>query len=439
MRLFLFALLAVILVVPASTALADGYVVLEPDELDRFRPVVIDGTSSFNAADIDSFTSAALSRDGSRLAFSGLLGDESLGLYAIFTVGVDGSNLVQVTSGSYGEFDPAWSPDGSYLVFSQNVSGSIVAQNCCRLARVELATGAINVLTDSNGTMRPSYSPGGGLIAFDNYSGVFTMPSGGGNTTLRAVGGYDASFSPDGSSLVFLTTVGTTTSIQTVKLSTGEVKTVYSTTRTIEDPLWRGGRIHFLEFSGVGYEGRSDVQLRSVRLANSAFRIESSLDTRSVGYSLFNNDEMFFYRSSGEFEFNPIGITGESNAPILEGDEYTTGWDAITAVDLDGDGQDEMFFYRDDGLFRFYHVKADGSLPKPLLEGEGYTTGWDAITAVDLDGDGQDEMFFYRRDGLFRFYHVKADGTLPEALFAGDDFQRGWNSLSAIQLDPIPN
>ncbi|HJS71783.1 MAG TPA: hypothetical protein VJ858_03570, partial [Acidimicrobiia bacterium] len=75
---------------------------------------------------------------------------------------------------------------------------------------------------------------------------------------------------------------------------------------------------------------------------------------------------------------------GHLGSPILQGSGYTTGWDAITAVDLDGDGQDEMFFYRDDGLFRYYNVRPNGSLPSPTLAGTGYTTGWTTITALDV-------------------------------------------------------
>jgi hypothetical protein len=60
------------------------------------------------------------------------------------------------------------------------------------------------------------------------------------------------------------------------------------------------------------------------------------------------------------------------------------GWDAITAVDLDGDGQDEMFFYRDTGSFRYYRTSGSG-LGAVISSGTGYSLGWDAITAVDLD------------------------------------------------------
>ena len=100
-----------------------------------------------------------------------------------------------------------------------------------------------------------------------------------------------------------------------------------------------------------------------------------------------------------------------------------------------GDANDEMFFYRKDGLFRYYNISPNGQVGTPILAGTGYTTGWDAITAVDLDGDGQDEMFFYRKDGLFRYYHVKPDGTLPLPLLAGDGYTQDWDAITAVNLD----
>jgi WD40 repeat protein len=386
-------------------------------------------------ANVDSVTSPAISPDGKRIAYSGSIGDESLGRYAIFVAGVDGSEVTQVTSGSYGEFDPSWSPDGQFIVFSQNVSGSVVASNCCRIARVNLSSGIVTPATDSSGAVRPSYSPDGSAIAFDNLAGVWTMPSSGGPTTLRAASGYDASFSPDNSHLVYLTTSGSSNSVRKLNLTTGAVQVLYSTSRRMEEPVWKNGRIYFLEYSGDGYDGRSAVQVRSVGIVTSNLRVERSLPGRHVGFSLFNNDEMFFYRRDGLFRFYDVSSGGALPSPLLAGDGYTKEWDGITAVDLDGDGQDEMFFYRDDGLFRFYHVRPDGYLPLPLLAGDGYTKGWDAITAVDLDGDGQDEMFFYRDDGLFRFYNVRPDGSLPLPLLAGDGFTKGWDAITAVDLD----
>ena len=85
---------------------------------------------------------------------------------------------------------------------------------------------------------------------------------------------------------------------------------------------------------------------------------------------------------------------------------------------FNGDPADEMF-YRDDGVFRYYNVRPDGNMGSPILAGSGYTTGWDSITAVGLDGDGHDEMFFYRDDGVFRYYNIKPDGNIGSPILGG--------------------
>ena len=146
-------------------------------------------------------------------------------------------------------------------------------------------------------------------------------------------------------------------------------------------------------------------------------------------------DEMFFYRDDGLFRYYDVRPNGSIGDPILAGSGYTRGWTSITAVDLDGDRQDEIFFYRDDGLFRYYDIAPNGSIGQPIQSGNGYTTGWSAITAIDLDGDLRDEMFFYRDDGLFRYYDVRSNGSLPLPLQAGDGYTRNWTSITAVDLD----
>ncbi|HJS71773.1 MAG TPA: FG-GAP-like repeat-containing protein [Acidimicrobiia bacterium] len=146
-------------------------------------------------------------------------------------------------------------------------------------------------------------------------------------------------------------------------------------------------------------------------------------------------DEMLMYKTNGTFRYMDVNPNGTMGSPILGGTGYTTGWDSITAVDLDGDGQDEMLFYRDDGLFRFYEIGSDGHLGHPILAGTGYTPGWDSITAVDLNGDGQDELFFYRDDGLFRFYDVHASGHLGSPILQGSGYTKGWDSITAVDMN----
>lgn len=148
-----------------------------------------------------------------------------------------------------------------------------------------------------------------------------------------------------------------------------------------------------------------------------------------------NADEILFYREDGLYRYYDIRPNGSIPSPLRAGDEYTEGWDSITAVDLDGDGQDEIFFYRKDGLFRFYDIHDDGRIGSPIKSGDNYTAGWDAIVAVDIDRDGQDELFFYRKDGLYRFYDVHADGSLGSPISSGTDFTSGWDIIAAVDLD----
>jgi hypothetical protein len=94
-----------------------------------------------------------------------------------------------------------------------------------------------------------------------------------------------------------------------------------------------------------------------------------------------------------------------------------------------------MFFYREDGLYRYYDIHSNGAIGSPIRAGNEYTKGWDSITAVDLDGDGRDEMFFYRADGLYRYYDVRPNGTLSSPLTSGSNFATGWSVTTAINLD----
>ncbi|MGI9608755.1 MAG: FG-GAP-like repeat-containing protein, partial [Acidimicrobiia bacterium] len=422
----------------ATAAIDGGFTYLERDSQGRFRPVYESSGSTTLLADRDSITAPSISADGTRVAFSGAIGNESHGAYAIYLVNTNGSGLTQLTAGSYGELDPDWSPDGSSLVFSLNNTGSITATSCCKLATVDTTTGVVTTLTDNVGAIRPSYAPNGASILYDNPAGVWTISSAGGAATLRAAGGRDATFSPDSGSIAFLTTSGATTSIQTVSAAGGTATIRYSTSRSIESPVWVGSRIYFIEYTGSGWDGRTSVQIRSVPAAGGTAVVERSFSGPVAGLSMSGGDpadEMFFYRDDGLYRYYDIRSNGTLPAPILAGSGYTAGWDSIVSVDLDGDGQDEMLFYRQDGLYRYYHVRPDGTLPVPLLAGDDYTNGLDQIAAIDLDGDGQDELFVYRDDGLFRYYDINADGTLPAPLLQGSGYTAGWDSITGVDLD----
>jgi hypothetical protein len=47
--------------------------------------------------------------------------------------------------------------------------------------------------------------------------------------------------------------------------------------------------------------------------------------------------------------------------PPIQGGNLGADWSSIAGVDLDGDGQDELFLYRSNGEFRFQRMNSDGS------------------------------------------------------------------------------
>lgn len=155
-------------------------------------------------------------------------------------------------------------------------------------------------------------------------------------------------------------------------------------------------------------------------------------------------DRLLLYRNDGTFQVRELtrdmGCSAQLTATPVTSGVWTSGWTSITPIDLNGDGRDELLFYRkSDGLFRYYSVKANGSISSPILAGDGYTTGWDTITAVDLDGDGQDEIFFYRQDGLFRFYNIMSNGSIGSPMVAGNNYTQGWDAIARYESCRVGN
>ncbi len=145
----------------------------------------------------------------------------------------------RITEGLDFEFDPSFSPDGKYVVFttwSDEFKGSI--------KRADLRSGRVVTLTDEKGYYySPSYSPNGGLIVFRKGSGnpvlgytygigtgIFTMPAAGGPKTLVVDNGVEPQFNTDGTRIFFQGNEGGKKAFKSVALSGAGVMTHYTST-----------------------------------------------------------------------------------------------------------------------------------------------------------------------------------------------------------------
>ena len=87
------------------------------------------------------------SPDSRRVVFASNKDD---GVYALFTIGLDGKGLRSVAPTASDNFEPSWSPDGDTIAYFED--GAIYA--------VELGGGDVEKLTDSaNNDSSPAWNP----------------------------------------------------------------------------------------------------------------------------------------------------------------------------------------------------------------------------------------------------------------------------------------
>lgn len=236
------------------------------DRGDSFRLVLADGTGAVERVLAPrTYGRPALSPDGSSVAFSAPVA-ESLGRYGLFVVGTDGSGLRLVSSPPVGDFDPAWSPDGTRLVVSRDERGSF-EPSCCTLWTMR-ADGSEQVrLGAAPSARQPDWSPDGSQIAYTGTDGVHVVTSDGSASRLVAAGPLSwPAFSPDGGTLAVVRT--TAPEAGTVSLVPVDGGPVTDTTAGVggglpEAPRWvDGSTLVHLSAWGIGENGRYRAEVR---------------------------------------------------------------------------------------------------------------------------------------------------------------------------------
>jgi len=173
----------------------DQLYTMDPDGGDRARLTDLEGGN---------VEEPAWSPDGERIAFyvsfGGAIDDE------IFTVGADGSGLVQLTDNALSDSDPAWSPDGTRLAFVRD--GRVVTMD-------PDGTDVRHMTPKGVVGFDPSWSPDGRRLAFIGHTAssgrydLFTMAADG--TDLVQLGETkrtetNPTWSPDGRRIAYVLT-----------------------------------------------------------------------------------------------------------------------------------------------------------------------------------------------------------------------------------------
>jgi WD40-like Beta Propeller Repeat len=205
---------------PIGSGLISNQIVFVRD----YSNIYVMGEDGSNArpltAQSGEYSSPAVSPDGSHIAYvinyAGFGSD-------IFVMNADGTGRVNVTGGGFDgpqNEHPAWSPDGSRILFASDRDNYTSVENSFNIFVMNADGSDVTRLTDQVGNeWSPSWSPDGSQILFGTgywgYTGdsdlgeiyVMNADGSGPRTNLTDHPGHDysASWSPDGSRIVFTT------------------------------------------------------------------------------------------------------------------------------------------------------------------------------------------------------------------------------------------
>jgi TolB protein len=127
--------------------------------------------------------------------------------FDICKMNADGSGRVKVTDDPTLDQDPVWSPDGTQIAFSRYLA---VNTNDVEIHLVNVDGSGLVQVTSGMRARFPTWSPDGARIAFQGYDGTdyriwSVKPDGTGLTPLTppSVAGHAPGWSPDGTKIAY--------------------------------------------------------------------------------------------------------------------------------------------------------------------------------------------------------------------------------------------
>ena len=355
---------------------------------------------------------AAWTADGTTLAFVRLTGEGRSAVYTVPALGGEPRKLFDVPSVAYG-LD--WTPDGASLVYAAREE----AGTSLRVMRYDLDTGATTVLSTPPGPsvddIQPVVSPDGETVAFGRRRrpgghNLYVAPIGGGEARRvtedeLAINGLD--WLPGGDRLVYASYQSGTFGLWTVEVATGETTWLPTRAERIYGPsvAAQTGAIVYEELTYEKDVWQIDLDA-SHRVVGETPIITSTRWDCEAYYSPSGERLVFTSARSGSMELwmsradgsNPVQLTRFGGAFV-----GNPRWSP--------DGERVAFYATPNGRAEVFVVDVEGGTPRavrPDSDGEaGRANHW--VTSWSRDG-----AWLYAasdRSGAWQLWKMRPDGS----------------------------
>jgi TolB protein len=248
----------------------------------------------------------------------------------IFTVWFDGNNPNRLTNNTTQERDPAWSPDGKRIAFSNG--NDVFVMNADGSDKT-LVTDERKIPGEAKAfDYEPAFSPNGRRIAFvrftnSDYGNIYKIRTDGTNLTYVQEGAYrtqSLSWSPDGTKIVFSDKSDTYEPYEYVFITSPNGSGGRHLITEGRSPDWSpdGSRIIYTHYDYGIYEmdasGASEKPLTADRASDPAF-------SPGGGKIVFSSDV------GGDSDLYIMDPDGTDVRPLtdLPGDEYDPDWQPV--------------------------------------------------------------------------------------------------------------
>lgn len=272
---------------------------------------------------------ATIAGQNGRVAFESHGGDNA----DVFVANGDGSGLVNVTNDPAEDLTPAWSPDGTKIVFASDRE----EQGLRKLYTMDPDGSNVQKLTDEGGSFWPSWSPDGSTIVYRSGGDIWRVNADGGSPApiIQGIGTASApDVSPDGAKIAYISNSDGDFEVYVADIDGSNVLQLTHNSDSDDEPGWSpdGARITFTRT----VSGQSDIWVMD---ADGGGQTNISNNAAYDSGSDWSPDGTLIAFAS---ERDPLGIymmapDGSDPQLLTAGDLYAPEWEAVPDALVQGD------------------------------------------------------------------------------------------------------